>query len=302
VDLGIYDSIEYLGGKTGGPAMADMFHADGQSWNQTFLAANQTSWSFIPGDGFFGMAFSTIAQPRTEVAVETMIREGILDAPKFAMYYGKEFRDTGDGPGDGAITLGASEEAKYVDGDLTWLPGRKDNGTVYQLWRSTLREVRGRHTGSSGEPVAAEPISYPPGRANGVFDTGTGLFSVPKAALGPLYKAIGWPSFEALVGGKFMPLCSYFNSTWAVDFAFSDDGVNYSNITVTGDQFRGNTGFAGRDDACEPPFSESGRDGLYLFGQSVLRHVYSVYDYGATEVKDYKPRIGWGKLKEKYFA
>jgi saccharopepsin len=286
-----------------------MFHVGDQSWNQTFMAANETSWAFIPGDGFLGMAFSTIAVPRTEVVVETMIREGILDAPKFAIYYGKEFVDTGDKPGEGAITLGASEEDKYVDGDMTWLPVRKDNnGTVYQLWRSTLREVRGYLTkGDSaavGEQQQHQPlnISYPPGRANAVFDTGAGVFSVPEAVLDPLYKAIGWPGADALVGGKFMPLCSYFNATWAVDFAFSDDGVNFTNLTLTGDQFLGTKGFAGRQDACEPPFSSSGGDSLYLFGQNVLRQAYTVFDFGATKVENYKPRIGWGKLRNEYVA
>ncbi|PQE10516.1 pepsinogen c protein [Rutstroemia sp. NJR-2017a BVV2] len=300
-DLGIYDSIDYLGGNTGGPAKTDMFRVAGTSWNQSFIAANMTSWANIPGDGFLGLAFSSIAQPRTETVVETMIQEGVLDKPKFAIYYGKEFLSTGDGPGEGTLTLGGSEEAKYVDGDMTWVPGRKDNdSTVYQLWRSTLREAWGTYEGSDGATVNSEPVQYEPGKANGVFDTGAGVIAVPKAAVDALYRGIGWPGFQAILKGDFIPLCSYFNASWSVTFSFSDDGIEYSNVTMRGDQMHSQPGFAGREDACEPPFQDSDSDGLFLLGQSFLRGFYSVFDFGATMVEDYNVRIGFGQLKKEF--
>ncbi|KAK8113354.1 hypothetical protein PG984_013880 [Apiospora sp. TS-2023a] len=307
VDLGVYNSIDYLGGATGGLTYSDFFEIGGTSWNQTFIAANQSSWSFIPGDGFLGMGFSSIAQPATKTVVETMIEEGLLDEPKFGLYYGKEFDFTGtagDGPGEGILTLGGSKEGKYVDGDMTWLPVRKDlNGTVYQLWRSTLRKFTGtRHHNSGddndGQPALNETLEWDAGQANGVFDTGAGMISVPDGRIHAIYQTIGW-SYDDLYWGRYIPLCTDFNTSWAVTFTFSDDGVDFYDVAITGDRLA-HSGFAGRDDACFPPFDSSGSEGLVLFGQSFLRQFYTVYDFGSTRVEDYKPRIGFGELKAEF--
>ncbi|KAI0206829.1 pepsinogen c [Astrocystis sublimbata] len=300
-DLGVYDSVDYLGGKTGGPAVSDKFQLGDASWNQSFIAANDSSWSFIPGDGFFGMSFSSIAQPSTQTIVETMMEGGLLDEPKFAIYYGKEFNFTEDG--EGVLTLGGSKEDQYVEGEMTWLPVRKDqvaNGTAYQLWRSTLRQVSGRRDGSAddGGQSFNGSVEFAAGKANGVFDTGAGTVSLPTQAVSDVYKSIGW-DYEALLNGDFLPLCTDFNSTWSVTFTFSDDDVNFFNMSVSGDQLARN-GFAGRDDACVPPFDDSESEGLALIGQSFIRRFYTVFDYGATNVEDFKPRIGFGQLKKEY--
>ncbi|KAK7936042.1 hypothetical protein PG985_001537 [Apiospora marii] len=303
VDLGVYNSIDYLGGATGGYTYSDFFGLGDVSWNQTFIAANQSSWSWIPGDGFLGMGFSSIAQPATQTVVETMIEEGLLDEPKFGLYYGKEFNFTGeagDGPGEGILTLGGSEEEKYVDGDMTWLPVRKDlNGTVYQLWRSTLRKFTGtRHAGNIGGPALNETLEWNAGQANGVFDTGAGTISVPDGRIEAIYRSIGW-SYDDLYNGRYIPLCTDFNTSWAVTFTFSDNGADFYDVSITGDRLARN-GFAGRGDACFPPFDSSGSEGLVLFGQSFMRQFYTVYDFGGSRVEDYKPRIGFGELKAEF--
>ncbi|KAK6850009.1 aspartic peptidase domain-containing protein [Apiospora arundinis] len=301
VDLHVYNSIGYLGGATGGYTYSDFFEIGDVSWNQTFIAANQSSWSFIPGDGFFGMGFSSIAQPATKTVVETLIEEGLLDEPKFGLYYGKEFEFTGDGPGQGIITLGASEEAKYVDGDMTWLPVRKDlNGTVYQLWRSTLRKFSGSRKAEdgSGLPAFNGTLEWEAGQANGVFDTGAGTISVPPGRIAAMYASIGW-DFDAILNGRHIPLCSEFNTSWVVTFTFSDDGVSFYDVSITGDRLARN-GFAGREDACVPPFDPGESEGLVLLGQSFMRQFYTVYDYGSTKVEDYKPLIGFGELKAEF--
>ncbi|KAK8034109.1 hypothetical protein PG993_009104 [Apiospora rasikravindrae] len=289
VDLGVYNSIGYLGGATAGFTYSDRFEIGDVEWNQTFIAANQSSWSFIPGDGFLGMGFSSIAQPATKTVVETMIEEGLLDAPKFGLYYGKEFKFTGeggagDGPGEGILTLGGSKEAKYVEGDMTWLPVRKDlNGTVYQLWRSTLRKFAGSRQGDDGDgqPSFNGTLEWAAGQANGVFDTGAGMISVPDGRIAAMYASIGW-DYDALYNGRYIPLCADFNASWAFTFTFSDDGVAF------------------RDDACVPPLDASGSEGLVLFGQSFMRQFYTVYDFGGAEVADYKPLIGFGELKAEF--
>ncbi|KLU89429.1 hypothetical protein MAPG_08400 [Magnaporthiopsis poae ATCC 64411] len=308
VNTGQYSEIVYDGGVTGGTIVSDMFGAGGQTWNQTFMAANRSSWTWIPADGFLGLAFSSIAQPGSETVVETMMQGGHLDEPRFGMYFGKELNATGDdgagsGPGKGVLTIGASREDKYIDGDMTWLPVKKDhleNGDAYQLWRSTLRMFSGSRVGDNGTTIANGTVTYGHRQANGVFDTGAGTIGVPRAAVEDLYRSIGWPGYQAIMDRRHTPLCSEFNSSWAVTFSFSEDGNSYENITITGDMLGGRSGFADRADSCFPPFDDTGNGGLFLFGKVLLKHFYTTYDFGATKVEDYKPRIGFGRLKEEF--
>jgi len=289
--------------------MSDVFRIGDVSWNQTFIAANESSWGWIPADGFLGMGFSYIAEPSTQTVVETMMQDDLLDQPRFAIYYGKDFPATGnDSAGQGVMTLGGSEEDKYVDGDVVWLPVRKDNvdnGTMaYQLWRSTLRQISGHRSAdpATGEPPYNGSVNFAPGKANAVFDTGAGTISLPTEALRPIYRSIGW-DYDAVLTGSVIPLCSDFNDTWSVTFTFSgmnDDGIEeFTNVTVRGDQLAEGP-FAGRNDACIPPFDSSFSEGLALIGQQFIRRFYSIYDYGSRTVEEFKPRIGFGQLKAEW--
>jgi len=53
-------------------------------------------------------------------------------------------------------------------------------------------------------------------------------------------------------------------------------------------------------DRCMPPLSGSGTSSFALVGASFLRRYYSVYDFGANQVAEYKPRIGFGRLKKQF--
>ncbi|EJT75178.1 hypothetical protein GGTG_05115 [Gaeumannomyces tritici R3-111a-1] len=99
-----------------------------------------------------------------------------------------------------------------------------------------------------------------------------------------------------------MPLCSEFNASWAVTFTFSsgdDDGRRFRNLTVRGDQLA-TSGFADRDDACFPPFDSSENPRLALFGRNFLHRFYTVFNYGASSVEEFKLRIGFGQLKSEF--
>lgn len=280
--------------------MADMFHVDGVTWNQTFIAANESDWINIPGDGFFAMAFSSIAENSTKTVVETMIEQGLLDEPRFAIYYGDKVSTGGNGNGGGAITIGKSEEEKYVDGELTWLPVKFGNDGNFQLWSSKLRVMEGSYKSNNGTEVASPLFQWEENQAMAVFDTGAGTIGVPDNSVDAFYHAIGWPGMDALLNRSFKPLCSYFNSTWGITLTMSDEDGNFHNLTITGDQMKGLPGFAHQDDECNPPFEGSGSNGLMLIGAQYLSHVYSVYDFGATEVANYWPKMAFGKLKKEY--
>ncbi|KAL8375655.1 hypothetical protein RB595_006982 [Gaeumannomyces hyphopodioides] len=307
-DLGVKVSVDYLGGATSGDVVSDMAHLGGSSWDQTFIAATKTSFRWIPGDGFLGMGFASIATPNTSTVVETMMGDGLLDRPRFAVYLGKQFMTTanGSGPGEGVLTLGGSSEAKYADGDLTWLPVRKDNlgggKSAYQLWRSTLHSISASRSGpDAGGPPSSGAVAFAADSgANAVFDTGAGGIGLPSGAVADVYRAIGW-DYDALLSLRHIPLCREFNASWAVTFTFSDDGREFHNLTIRGDQLATNW-FAGREDACFPPFSSSDNPRLALVGRTFLRRFYTVFDYGAGSVDEFKPRIGFGQLKKEFQA
>ncbi|CAJ2508603.1 Uu.00g136290.m01.CDS01 [Anthostomella pinea] len=294
-ELGTYAEISYLGGVTSGPGVADTFSLGDAKWSQSFMDANESSWTVLPADGFLGLAFSTITDAGTKTMVETMMQAHLLDEPRFSIYYGTELNDTGNTAGKGVLTIGGSEEEKYVDGDLTWVPLQRINGE-YEVWRSTLRILTGSE-GISGNGSLTDTQFYPDD-AWGVFDSGAGTITVPPLQVDALYQSIGM-NYTAILNGDHIPLCTEFNSSWSVSFTFGDDDASASTVTITGDQLA-RPGFAYRDDACNPPFDGGDTDGFFLFGTALLNQFYTVFDFGAENVEDYEPRVGFGQLKEEY--
>lgn len=296
VTLDSYGSIEYFGGVTSGPATSDLFTLISEdssplSWNQTFLAANESSWTAMPADGFLGLAFSTIAAPDTTTLVETLMQQELIDEPRFGIYYGKEFSTTGNNP-EGVLTLGGSKEDTYVEGDLTFVPLRKE--AEFQVWRVSLKSITGIKSITSDSPTTATQ-TFDDGRA--VFDTGAGDIEVPTEQIYGLYESIGF-NYTALLYGDYIPMCTEFNSSWSVTFTFDGStSTDSPTITLTGDQLI-NPGFADNELACFPPFSETTIPGFVLIGTPLLHRFYTVWDFGDSVVDEYKPRIGFGKLKD----
>ncbi|KAI3396079.1 hypothetical protein diail_496 [Diaporthe ilicicola] len=290
---GAYASIAYLGGVTAGAGMEDDFSfpsAPDTVWTQTFLEAYQSSWFNIPADGFLGLAFSTISDANTTALVETLMRAGKLDEPRFGLYYGVELESTGDSAGEGRLTLGRSLEETYVDGDLVWtdlsLPDERA-----QLWRVDMQYAVGTTPNKTQSTVALSG-------AWGVFDTGAGRISVPGPLIDSIYASIGM-NWTAILGGDHIPLCTEFTDAWSIEFNIGD-GLSPSSLVLTGSMLK-KPGFAtGEDKYCWPPFDTSGSDGLFLFGSDFLQMHYTVHDLGGFEPESYKARIGIGALKEEY--
>jgi saccharopepsin len=290
---GTYGSIDYLGGTTAGAGMEDVFtfpSAPDTVWRQTFLEAYQSSWSNIPADGFLGLAFSTISEANTTTLVETLLRAGKLDEPRFGLYYGTELENTGESAGEGRLTLGGSHEDKYVEGDLVWtnlqLPDERA-----QLWRVSMLSAVGTAPNKTQSTLNLSG-------AWGVFDTGAGRISVPDRLIDDIYASIGM-NWTAIIGGEHLPLCTEFTDAWSIELNMGD-GPNPSTVVLTGDMLK-KPGFAtGEAKYCWPPFDPSGSDGLFLFGGDFLQMHYTVFDFGGFEPSTYKARIGVGALKDEY--
>lgn len=281
------------------------------SWNQSFLAVNETSWAQTAADGFMGLAFSTISDGGAPTVVETLMWDGLLDAPRFAIYYGTELNDTGGAPGDGVITVGGSREDTFVDASdadegLTWVPLVLQEGEPeYQVWRTKLVSMTATKEGGNGTAtatatVAAKDTTLDFENSYAVFDTGAGSMTVPESQVDAMYEAIGLWSYRDILENGVVPLCSEFNSSWSVSLSFQGDASDASvvrTLTLTGEQLA-RPGFAGgREDACWPPFEGGNGDGFFLLGTPILEKFYTIWDFGAVAVEDYKPQIGFGKLK-----
>ncbi|RMZ74433.1 pepsinogen c [Pyrenophora seminiperda CCB06] len=313
VDLHIPAKIPYLGGNVAGGTFEDMFHIPGGStkWNQTFLSVNESSWRFITADGFLGLGFSSIAQENTTTVVETMMQDGLLDAPCFSLFYGTNFTD--DAPQDGVLTVGGTHEEEYVDGTVVYAPLRKEN--PYQLWRAPLRSVNILVAQNPSNPNSTveirhgrlpttqlAPGTFPPsnttwpmyGSGAAVFDTGAGRLSVPSDIIDALYYNLGWNNTKLMNREERMD-CQHLNASWAITLTLGEGAPeNDVSFSLRGDEFTYPGG------QCMPPFDPSGTGGFVLVGTAFLHRYYSVFDFGSKKVENYAPRIGFGKLKKKY--
>jgi saccharopepsin len=313
LDLGSSATIPYLGGNVSGDIFQDVYSTldGGLEWNQTFLSANQSSWRFITADGFLGLGFSSIAEQNSSTLVETLLWDNKLDMPRFGLFYGTNLKD--EGAQDGVLTIGGSHEEKYVDGEIIYTPLRKEN--EYQLWRAPLRSVNILVAQNASHPNSTVEIHH--GRlptttvANGtylrtnttwsmftsgraVFDTGAGRLAVPEETLNGMYFNLGW-NLTKLRNGEERMDCQHSNASWAVTLTLGDgapeDDVSFS---LRGDEFYM------EGERCQPPLDGSGTSAFALVGSTFLQRYYSVFDFGANKVEDYKPRIGFGRLKKEY--
>ncbi|KAH8200130.1 hypothetical protein TruAng_005701 [Truncatella angustata] len=308
VDLDSYTRIPYIDGDVvNGFAIQDVFEDEKGTvqWNQTFLSVNESSWRWITADGFLGLAFSSIAESKTSTLVETLLWDDQLDASRFALFYGTNLLDTGDQ--DGVLTIGGSHEDTYVDGEVVYMPLRAED--PYQLWRAPLRSVNVLATGTNttvavnnGQmPTTGDAAgTFPkynttwPVYGTAVFDTGAGRISVPTEIIAPIYFNLGW-NVTKLLNGEERMQCQHLNATWGLSLTFGE-GAEADDVTFT---IRGDE-FTYPNDQCMPPIDDSGNYGFALIGATFLRRHYSVFDFGATRVEDYQPKIGFGRLKEEY--
>ncbi|KAF3034774.1 hypothetical protein E8E12_001864 [Didymella heteroderae] len=310
-DLHAFSRIPYIDGDgVAGAATLDVFSTrDGSfEWNQTFLAANESSWRWITADGFLGLGFSSIAETNTSSLVETLLWDGQLDSPRFGLFYGTNLADQGEQ--NGVLTIGSSAEDKYVDGSVVFAPLRKED--EYQLWRAPLRSVNVLVAGEPNATVVLNTGHLPDttdadgvwphanttwpmyGAGEAVFDTGAGRVSVPDEIIDAVYFNLGW-NVTKLMNGEERMECAHLNASWALTFTLGEgaeaDDVSFS---IRGDEF------TEPGAQCMPPIDNSGQNSFALIGATFLQRYYTVFDFGASKVEDYQPRIGFGRLKREW--
>jgi len=312
-DLHVPGAIPYLGGDVKGEIYEDVFSVPGSSmkWNQTFLAANQSSWRWITADGFLGLGFSAVAEPNTTTLVETLLWDDKLSEPRFGLFWGTNLNSKG--PQDGVLSIGGSHEDKYVDGKVVYAPIQK-NDDIYSLWRVALKGINilvaddptnknstvETHVGSyptthlAPNTFPSANVTWPTyGQDYAVFDTGAGGLSVPDDSIAAMYYNLGW-DYQKLLSGEQRFTCEAMNSSWAVSLILGPEDQENIVVSMRGDEF------LRPGSQCQPPFNPSGRDSFALVGTTFLQRFYTVWDFGADRVAEYKPRIGFGKLKKEF--
>jgi hypothetical protein len=311
-DLGAFSRVSYIDGDgVAGAATLDVFSTpDGKfEWNQTFLAANESSWRWITADGFLGLGFSSIAETATSSLVETLLWDGKLDKPRFSLFYGTNFKD--EGAQNGVLTIGGSDEERYVDGEVVYAPLRKED--PYQLWRAPLRSINVMVAGQENSTVTLNTGHLPEttdaggvwphanvtwsmyGAGAAVFDTGAGRISVPDEIIDAVYFNLGW-NVTKLMNGEERMDCQHLNASWAITFTLGEDADESKDVSfsIRGDEF------TKPGAQCMPPLDNSGQSGFALIGAAFLQRWYTVFDFGADKPENYAPRIGFGKLKREW--
>lgn len=312
VNLDSFSNIPYIDGDVvAGWAFQDVFSDEKGSfeWNQTFLAANQSAWRFITADGFLGLGFSSIAENKTTTLVETLLWQDKLKDPRFGLFYGTNLKDAG--VQDGVLTIGGSHEATYAEGNVAYVPLRKEDS--YQLWRAPLRSVNVLATREPNStvivnhghlPTTTDPKDVYPksnttwptwGIGRAVFDTGAGRISVGSDIIDAVYFNLGWNVSKLLTGQEQFE-CRHLNASWALSFTFGEaaDEANDVTLTVRGDEF------VKPGEQCMPPIDNSGSPGFALLGTAFLRRYYSIFNFGGNRVENYRPQVGFAKLKREF--
>jgi len=259
-------SITYGTGKLTGEYIRDSIcFGYGVSKSQTctssdFLGVTQESrFPFIelPFDGIFGLGLSGLAAgPNFSFVNRLKANDSHVD-PVFAVF----IRNL-DADEDSEITFGSWRPERLAAGEsMHWLPIPKDEAEDKGYWLVSMRDV---YVG--GQPLQlCDDFSSAP-RCQVAMDTGTSLMMASPYQVSVLLDAVG------------MKLdCSNYAQLQPIQFVFDTDGGGTFNLTLTADDYvdRSPEGCATTFQPLELP-PRLGR--MWVFGQTVLRKYYSVYD------------------------
>ncbi|KAH8897363.1 acid protease [Thozetella sp. PMI_491] len=285
--LGQYGSIDYLDGETVGPIASDVFSIEHVSWNQSFLAANDSNSAALPVDGYLSLAFDFRSAGSGRTPFAGLLQNNLLDSPRFGIQYGPTNKN---GLSGGVLTLGGSRESEFSQGPLATIPVTKSPSGRFDTWRASLRAISGSKT-VNGTKVTGETTLD---AWNAIFDTSSSRSTLPRDKIVDFYDTIGL-NWTAILWGQRLPPCTAFNSSWSYTLSF-EATPEPVNVTVTGDQFL-RPGYGFRDTACQPPFEESAFGSDVVLGTPFLSNFYSVWDLGSKEESKFKLAIGLGKRK-----
>lgn len=225
-----------------------------------FLGVTQESrFPFIelPFDGIFGLGLSGLAAGPSFSFVNRLAGNGSHIDPTFAVF----IRDL-EADEDSEITFGSWRPERLAAGEgMHWLSIPRDEAEDKGYWLVSMRDV---YVGGRPLQLCDDFGSSP--RCQVAMDTGTSLMMASPYQVSVLLDAVG------------MQLdCSNYAQLPPIQFQFDLEGGGTFNMTLTADDYvdRSSEGCATAFQPLELP-PRLGR--MWVFGQTVLRKYYSVYD------------------------
>ncbi|KAI0272452.1 aspartic peptidase domain-containing protein [Gloeopeniophorella convolvens] len=207
----------------------------------------------FPPDGLLGLGFPSISKFGQPPVFNTLIAEGILNAPAFGVY----LADSG-----GELFLGGTNPNLY-QGGFTFVPVTKE-----AYWQVTLDEIT-----VDDRPVLLSTFPV-------IIDTGTTLLVGPPQEVAAVYAQIpgALPYVREIANGLYTIPCD-FNYTLALTFGGRSFSIDPSTFNQGPADDTPGRCFAGL--AFDPDLT---LEGFWIIGDVFLRNVYTVFDAGSSHV------------------
>ncbi|KAK2465711.1 hypothetical protein APHAL10511_002255 [Amanita phalloides] len=261
--------ISYGSGQAAGTLGSDVVQLAGFSVpNQVFAVCNLVSTGLLdsPVSGLLGLGFQTIAASRATPFWQTLVSQGAWDEPLMAFYLTR-FNNVSSAqtlePG-GSFTMGFANSSLYT-GEIEYV-SLPSSGSYWILPLTSLTVQGSSISLSSGSSSYA------------AIDTGTTLVGGPPSTIAEIYAQI--PGSQA-GSGNFQGYYTYPCDTQvSVTVAFG----NGSSWPISPADFR-----LSRltQNSCLGAFFELSSDGStpsWIFGDTFLKNVYSVFRYDPASV------------------
>lgn len=210
----------------------------------------------LPFDGVFGLGLQGLSAGDNFNFVNLLTRNSTLRNPIFAVFLRNLQAEE-----DSEITFGAFRRERLTGGGLHWLPIPRDEAEDKGYWLVTMRDV---NVNGRGLKLCDDFSSDP--RCKVAMDTGSSLMMGPPAAVRSLLDAVGMKDD-----------CSNFKELPSLHFQMDAmNGTTFEMVLAPEDYVEQSP------DGCTTSFQgmELPPDigPMWIFGQTLLRKYYSVYD------------------------
>jgi len=282
-------SIEYGSGPVSGNFATDTVTVaqDYVVEGQTFAMVERTmglgeTYEYAKFDGILGLAFPILSQDEdAKTVLQNLVDQQIIDSPTFGFFLGN------NAPGE--LTVGGYDQDRF-QGEITWV-----DLLTPTYWVAPM------------EKVTFNGVEVSRGRSAGIMDTGTSLIYAPQEAVTKMAHAVGarfniQVSLYQMDCDTEIPDLEFSIGTNSVvipgeDLVIKDDTGFYCFFSVSAMNF----GQEGLEGDAAATVEEKLADGVveqisrlartsalpvpegmdtWLVGDTFLRNIYSVYDYG----------------------
>ncbi|CAO3650201.1 unnamed protein product [Cunninghamella blakesleeana] len=248
-------------------------------------------------NGIFGLGYplltaSTSTRNTYNPVVFTMVQEKLIANPIFSIYMNKESAEGWSGE----IIFGGVDQTKYT-GDLVYAPNvpivTGGSNAQYSYWMVYAQGIALK--GSNKDMSQSFASSGGSIKTTFILDTGTTLTYLPNTIVQSIITGITDSNYRYNADSQIYEVdCGLASSTATIELQISQSSSSTSNpvtITVPVANLVYPFGTIGGINICFFGIAPSGSSGsinidsnTYLVGDSILRHVYTVFDIGQNRI------------------